>query len=234
MKIIFYFCSVLNLINAINSEILSIKNDHFNKLNNGGTILDSIVLVQNEISGTDKDFVEVSCVKFYNLQSNSVNHSALLSFYSLYNEVNNCSHYITKQNRASLAPLKFCPLSGTINKATIFLKLPIEADSALKMFAVVNGCYNFNKYGTKIEAFWILSEGSLDKSLYFIDNNMYNFNQIVTDDIYFDGFNRDCSKLCEEHSSPSTKHKTLILIEIIINRVLIVCAIIACLLSTLI
>lgn len=198
-------------------------------------IFDSI-LVQNKTPdiGFTQSFIERSCVKFYNLQTQSA--SGFFSFQSIYNEVKDCPHYITNESHASLTPRNFCPLNGTLNKATLFLKKS-EFKEFSDTVAVINGCNYVNEYGRKFETFWILSNGSKDgiklKLDFFLTNHMYWYDQIVADDIYFDGFNRDCSKLCELHSTQII-YETLIFIDICVHRELIVCAIIICILSTLV
>lgn len=253
MKIIFYLCSVLNLINALtlnlkllnNSEILILNNtiNEITMLNYNKTSLQSSFFVQNETCHRDpiKNF-EISCVKF-DLESSNLE---MLSFRSLCDKFSSsCPHYTTDMGHGSLAPRNICPLKGTLQKASVFIANHVDIEqiskqiTIRKIFALVDGCYYINEYGTKVEASWIITEGFLgDRNLPFLYLHLYD--QIVTD-IYFDDFNRDCSKLCETHCSKlyethcSTTIKNYIQeilysIRTCIHGVLIFFAIIGCIL----
>lgn len=232
MKKIFYLFAVLNIICALNLNFELNNSEIFNQKYNGETRFHSLYLVHNETPKMNKALsFEVSCTQM-NLQLNSsLQH--IFSFHSFCNEVSDCPHYITKQSHThvSLAPRKICPLNGTLTKATLFKTITKNNLMQLhEMVIVIYGCNYVNENGIIVETLWILSEGVLSENRFTFNlNEFYYYSPIVVaDDVYFDYFNRDCSKLCDNYCSKTKFEEFMISIETFIYGVLILFAIIGC------
>lgn len=175
-------------------------------------------------------YFETSCVEL-NLQPAST--LKIISFYSTCNsDISNCPHYITNNTNVSLVPSIICPLFGTFEKASVFLKIERFGQYLRDIFIMVDGCNFINKNGIRVETSWILTVGRLTLKT-SIFSNVHFYDRFVVDDIFIGGFNRNCSTLCETLCTTIEKQDSVLIpIETYIYGVLIVFVIICCILCT--
>lgn len=205
MKIIFYLCLILNLINALNlnlvfnnkslNETIHQRSEFYEKMN-----FHSYFLIENEKFKEYTKHYIVSCVKL-NLQSNRSRE--VFSFESFCN-LSKCTDFSTK---ISLAPQRICPLYGKIKRAKLFLRIEQKSVYFRQMVAIIDGCYYKNENETNFKTTWIFAEDWLSENI--LPSIQYEkYDRILTDDIYFHDDNKNCSKLCETQC-PANLHTTM-------------------------
>lgn len=179
------FLLILLLQNTFSLEL------HFNnqsipsKINAATDKILSCFGLKHENKWIDTDFPlcsQTSCILMKKLKSSTFN-----GF---------CDDYMISSGIGSIAHRSVCPLQGTMKKIDLYLNKDYTNQIYLnKIFIIIDGCFN-----SKMEdVSWILSEHEMIKPTVVetMNGNHSLYEKTTSEDVYFEDFNRDCSKLCE-------------------------------------
>lgn len=129
-----------------------------------------------------------------------------------------CHDYMISASIGTIAHKSICPLQGKIKKPELFVnKNYSNAIFFNKVFLFIDGCFHLHLNGVKTDFSWILSDHEIIRPAVTetMNGNESLYEKITSDEVYFDDFNQDCSKLCEQYTTESFKVEDSIPMETI-------------------
>lgn len=198
------FIVLFSMIRFINCLSLDLKFNSKTQIKmysefNASFIFITCVVLKNETEKftDEKIHYDESCVRLNDQSSNyKTNKISLESHCSdIY-----CNKYMINRDYGSLMMQKYCPLSGTIKEANLFIKKNHKILYNFNdMYIFVDGCYFVNENGTKTEVLWVISDHySIAESIASkVYDNDFLFRRYRAEDVNFNNRNKDCSNLCK-------------------------------------
>lgn len=205
MKILIIF-SIFHLINTISINLTFKDEQAFvkirkiifsdNKFYSCFGIKNVNTIFSNESDLNYSDY-QMSCIQFKRLESVSrTNFYLESSCYGLH-----CDAYKIDSQHKSISERRMCPLNGTLKQAKVFIHKRYNDDPEFnKMYIVVDGCFFMDGNGVRQDVYWVMTDHTivLKTVLTNIYNNEWVYSTYLTEDIYFNEFDRNCSNLCEK------------------------------------
>lgn len=213
MKLIVVLCSMIYFIDCLTLDMKFNSKTQKNIINvfHATYDLKTFTVLKNETEKFtgDQMFYDESCVKM--LAEHSSDHSTnQISLNSSCSDMF-CRKYMPNMDYGSLMMQKYCPISGTIKGADLFIRKNYKVLYNYNyIYIFIDGCYSTNENGTRTDVLWILSDNfrvaeSIVSKVY---DNEFLFRRYRVEDILFNNMNKDCSNLCHLHSCSGNTFET--------------------------
>lgn len=139
-----------------------------------------------------------------------------------------CSRFNNFELYDSVAMKQFCPLQGTVNKATIYTEKEVTTRKSYDFVMFMEGCFYITPNGTKEEVTWIMDSHFITLGYLSFKNSLKQVS--ITRNITFDNLNSNCEYLCTKHTpvckfplSFDEEHKSEINVKGLIYFISILC-----------